>query len=447
MMYNSRVFTVMRLQITAWYVGVMGGILSLCGFGFYEMMAYAHWQALHQELQSVAGTLHDSLEPALQTPGQLDTRISAMIPGLCVVGTVCSEMNRKGDRHVLGVIHQEGYYARFLTQSGDLIATVGQVPDHLPFISGNALWQTLQAQDQQRYHQISLLLKTSQDEPWGYLQVGRSLQDFDDHLMATRWVFLIGLPTTMLLVTGASWWLAGIAIRPVYQSYQRIQQFTADAAHELRTPLAATRATVESALEHSALPETEVRGILQTVERQTIRLSQLVQDLLLLSRVDLQRLPAKRQICNLKTLICDVVDEFESLAIAHHLSLKTDIQVEHPAFVVGDEEQLYRLVANLVTNAIQYTPPQGTVTITLSQTNHHVSIQVQDTGIGIPTQEIPRIFDRFYRVQTDRSRHTGGAGLGLSIALAIAQAHRGQLQVQSTVSAGSVFSLSLPIAE
>jgi signal transduction histidine kinase len=107
---------------------------------------------------------------------------------------------------------------------------------------------------------------------------------------------------------------------------------------------------------------------------------------------------------------------------------------------------MYRLVSNLIVNAIQYTPLNGTVTVILDRRDHQAVIQVQDTGIGIATAEQKRIFDRFYRVNSDRSRQTGGSGLGLAIAVAIAQNHRGNLTVQSERGKGSVFKLELPIS-
>lgn len=234
-------------------------------------------------------------------------------------------------------------------------------------------------------------------------------------------------------------------MRPVYQSYRQIQQFTADAAHELRTPLAATRATVESALELETLPESDARNTLQTIERQTIRLAQLVQDLLLLSRMDLQALTLKQQPCNLNTLLADVIDEFEAMAIAHNINLTTRLLSEHSVYVWGDAEQLYRLVANLVINAIQYTPEGGHVTIHLSEGEHYALIQVQDTGVGIALEEQDRLFDRFYRVQSDRSRKTGGSGLGLAIAKAIAHAHTRTIHVKSEFKKGSTFTVHLPL--
>ncbi|MCY7278192.1 MAG: HAMP domain-containing histidine kinase, partial [Phormidesmis sp. CAN_BIN44] len=257
-------------------------------------------------------------------------------------------------------------------------------------------------------------------------------------------VLLIGLPGAMLLVSAASWWLAGLAMRPVYQSYHQIQQFTADAAHELRTPLAAIRATVESTLDADDLTVTDARGTLQTIDRQNHRLSQLVQDLLLLSRMDLNVLTLKRQSCCLNDVVNDLVEEFTALAIAANLQLTTHVQVNYSLYISGDEEQLYRLIANLINNAIQYTS-RGEIKVLLNRDDHHALVQVQDTGIGIAPEDQPRLFDRFYRVNRDRSRQTGGAGLGLAIASAIAQAHHGEITIKSELSKGSTFTVRLPI--
>jgi signal transduction histidine kinase len=441
-MYQSKSFSQTRWRLTGWYAGVMGVILSLGGFVFYEMICQSRWGSLHQELTSISGTLHDGLEPVLKHPGHLESGADQLLPGLCMATARCS--TKGSDRHILGAVQQAGYYVRFLDLSGKPIATLDPQPNGLPIKVGSELWQTLKDRQGKRYHQISLLLKTSNQSPWGYMQIGRSLQDYDDYLATLRVMLLVGIPVAMLFISGASWGLAGLAMQPVYQSYRQVQQFTADAAHELRTPLAATRATVESVLDLEMISDAESRSTLQTVARQNLRLSQLVQDLLLLSRLDIQRLALTQQSCDLKTLIYDVIDEYEALAIAADIQLAANIQTQQPLSVLGEEEQLYRLVANLVGNAIHYTPKGGQVWIKLDRDDHHALIRVQDTGIGISPQEQARIFERFYRVNRDRSRATGGSGLGLAIAMAITQAHHGTIQVQSQLGHGSTFTVKLP---
>ncbi|MFB2920643.1 two-component system sensor histidine kinase RppB [Aerosakkonema funiforme] len=431
-MNQNKLFSQTRLRLATSYAVVMGFILSLCGFGVYEAIVHAHWQTLDRELETVAGTLHDSIENKLKLPGRLEPieeKLFSVPPS---------------KRHTLGAIYQGNYYVRLLDRSERIVAEIGFVPLGLPVRSPKATWQNLKDSDGNRYHQISLSLHTQDNLAWGYMQMGRSLKDLDDHLKTVKLVLFFGLPIAMILVGGSSWWLAGLAMQPIYQSYRQIQQFTADAAHELRTPLAATQATVESALEMPQMDELEVRDILRTIERQNRRLIQLVADLLLLARLERQTVPMRLKPCCLNDLVVDLIEEFEALAIANGLILAADIREKYPVEVVGDEEQLYRLVSNLMVNAIQYTPAGGKVIVVLYRSDRHAAIEVQDTGIGIAPSEQKRIFDRFYRVNSDRSRSTGGSGLGLAIAIAIVQAHGGNLQVQSELSKGSTFTIRLP---
>jgi signal transduction histidine kinase len=328
---------------------------------------------------------------------------------------------------------------------GCLMAFVGVPPEvsSLPVLNQ---WQIIQDLQGNRYHQISFRLHTNRQEDWGYLQLGRSFKEFDDYLSTVRLILFLGLPIVLVLVGVSSWWLAGLAMKPIYQSYQQIQQFTADAAHELRTPLAATLATVESARKEELEP-LEIQDILATIERQNRRLATLVNDLLLLSRFDRQPILQRYESCCLNDIVSDLVEELSALAIAADITLSESILVNQSLYVKGNLEQLYRLVSNLMINGIQYTPAQGKVQVTLSRLENQGVITIDDTGIGIASSEQKHIFDRFYRVDSARSRKTGGSGLGLAIASAIVQAHQGSIQVQSEQGKGSTFTIRLPIEE
>ncbi|MBE9107625.1 two-component sensor histidine kinase [Nostoc sp. B(2019)] len=446
-MNQNKLFRLTRIRLALYYAIVMGLILSLCAFGFYRAVFHAHVVALDSEIESVAGTLHDSIELKLQSPGRLEPLAHQLFPNIDKCGTGasnCIQQQPHSKRHLLGIVTKSSYYIRFFDTSGKLIATAGYYPEGLPDVFNQKTWQFLKDSKGKDYHQITLGLHTQNYQDWGYMQVGRSLQEFNHYLDSVKLVLVLGLLVAMAMIAGASWWLSGLAMQPIYQSYRQIQQFTADAAHELRTPLAATGATVESALLMPQIDSEDTRDILQTIQRQNQRLTALVVDLLMLARLDKQAQKLQREVCCLNDIVSDLVEEFEAMANAAEVKLTSLIQVHQPLNIIGNADQLYRLFSNLIVNAIQYTPKGGEVKVLLDRNDHYAVIKVQDTGIGIPKNELTRIFDRFYRVSSDRSRSTGGSGLGLAIVQAIIQSHHGSIDVQSNLGEGSTFTIKLP---
>lgn len=444
-MNQNKLFNQTRLRLAFWYASVMGLILALLGFGVYKAIAHAHWVALDRELKSVAGTLHDSLELKLEDPGKIEPIIQEILPNLRLIEGSLNPEKLVKNRHILSAIHQGHYYIRLFNNSGKLIAIAGDYPEGISEEFKQTYWQQITDSRGINYQQISLALHTQDREDWGYFQVGRSLKDFQDYLDTVKWALKFGFPAALILIAISGWGLAGLAMQPIDKSYRQIQQFTADVAHELRTPLAATQATVESALLMPDLEEKEAREILKIIEHQNRRLIQLVTDLLLLSRMERQPKGELNQCCCLQDLINDLVEELAALAMAAEVTLTSDLRESDPLEVFGNPDQLYRLVSNLIINGIQYTPAGGKVTVILERIYQDALIFVEDTGLGIAPEEQARIFDRFYRVYSDRSRETGGAGLGLAIAQRIAQAHQGSLTVQSELGRGSTFILRLPL--
>jgi signal transduction histidine kinase len=194
--------------------------------------------------------------------------------------------------------------------------------------------------------------------------------------------------------------------------------------------------------------ELESRETLQTIDRQTIRLSQLVQDLLMLSRMEVQAIPLQKQIqkqfCCLNDIVSDLIEEVAATVMQSKIDLYLQILSDVPIYITGNEEQIYRLIFNVLINAINYTLEGGKVAIFLEQSDRLGVIWIEDNGIGIAEADLPHIFDRFYRAHSDRSRKTGGTGLGLAIAIAIAKSHQGSIQVESKLGKGSIFTISLP---
>lgn len=442
-MNEIKLFRQTRWRLASWYAGVMGIILVLSGFGVYEAIDHAHRTAADRELQAFAGRLHDNLEPTLQKPGDIPASAQRFLPDACIRSSQCLEATAS---HSPGDMFQGNYFIRLLSPSGDLIALAGLKPQGLALTSPTAEWQHLTDERSIRYRQISVPLQNPDAPLWGYLQVGSSLKDSDQYLASVKFALFTGFPLALAFVGLAGWWLAGRAMQPIRQSYQQMQQFTADAAHELRTPIAAAQATVESVLDTPHLSEIDARKTLQVLDRQHQRLSQLIQDLLLLTRLDRQVRTTQNDSCCLQDVVSDIAEELAALALNNKVKLLTDIQVDQPLWVNGNEAQLYRLVFNLVINALQYTPEGGKVTLSLNEREQQAVIQVKDTGVGIAPEYQAKIFDRFYRLNSDRNRQSGGSGLGLAIVDAIAQTHNGKISVQSQPKQGSIFAIHLPLA-
>lgn len=442
-MERNPIFHQTRLQLAAWYTLVMGGILGLSGLGIYSVVAHAYHDTIDQGLESVANTLHQSIEPAWQQPEYLQHLAKELSLELCAPQTNCLHKTAVVKQPIAEAANSVNYYIRLLDSSGKLFTSTGIPFDKLPITSPSQRWQTQTNSSGTQYRQITLPLYT-QNQLSGYLQVARSLTDLDQHLAYLRLTLVLGLPISMIFVCLSSWWLAGRAMQPIYHSYQQMQQFTADAAHEFRTPLAAMHSTIEAAIKLQQEPKSST-GILDILKRQNRRLSQLVGDLLLLTRIDQKQLIGEYQSCCLNDLISDLIEELAFLAVETQVSLSKQMQVSEKLYVMGNEEQLYRLISNLIVNAIQATPSGGKVTVFLENSDFYAIIKVQDTGIGIAIEHQKRIFDRFYRIDRHRSRTSGGSGLGLAIAQAIAQAHKGTIHLQSQPELGSTFTVRLPL--
>ncbi|HEY9808925.1 MAG TPA: two-component system sensor histidine kinase RppB [Halomicronema sp.] len=451
-MNSHHLFRRSRIRLAFWYASVMGVILSLSGLGMYRSLVQSNWTALEREIESIAGTLHDSLEPMLPASGDTTSVLQQVFPELCLAEQPCNSNPTLIERHTIGISDRSTYYIRLFDHRGKLLAFSPNQPASLPNSLNRELWQTFRTAEGIRYQQFTTILHSANAHQrfydrnfhpsWGYLQVGRTLAPFDAENKRILWILLVGFPLALFVVALSSWWLSGLAMKPIYQSYQRQQQFTADAAHELRSPLASLLATVEAVLRLPFSDSQNIYVMLNTVERQGRRLSYLVNDLLLLSNLEQNTFSQQFQLCCLNDLINDLSEEFLELAFASDIKLFNHVPVDL-IYVLGNEQQLYRAVSNLIANAIHYTPSGGCVDINLQSRDRFAVITVKDTGIGIASTELSRIFERFYRVDGARCRKTGGTGLGLAIVQAIIQAHRGTVTVTSEIGKGSQFSLLL----
>jgi heavy metal sensor kinase len=226
-------------------------------------------------------------------------------------------------------------------------------------------------------------------------------------------------------------------------AFQEQKRFIADASHELRTPIAVLRGETEVALEQERATA-EYKESLELIKDEAERLSRIVENLFLLARQPIDAPSLVKEPVYLNEVVADCARAAQVLATQKGLRLKVQSSLPEVS-MNGDDEMLKRMLLNLLDNAVKYTPAGGEISVALRSQNGNAIIIVSDTGIGIPSEDQPRIFDRFYRVDKARSRALGGAGLGLSIARWIVEGHGGSLSVSSSVGRGSTFTVDLPL--
>lgn len=230
-------------------------------------------------------------------------------------------------------------------------------------------------------------------------------------------------------------------IARLQRSFEEVRRFTADAAHELRTPLASMRTEAEVALRSARCPDRDQR-VLEDLLEEIDRLTRLVTQLLFLCREDAGLSTVPHVPMRLDEIVRDVATHMQVMARDKGVALEL---AAIPACVVrGDSDRMRQLWFNVLDNAIKYTPAGGLIEVSGACADGRTRIVVADSGIGIPAEHLPRVFDRFYRVDPARSRELEGTGLGLSICRSIAEAHHGRLEIESTPGRGTKVTLALP---
>jgi two-component system phosphate regulon sensor histidine kinase PhoR len=220
-------------------------------------------------------------------------------------------------------------------------------------------------------------------------------------------------------------------------------EFVANVSHELRTPLTSISSFLETLRDGAIDDPAAAHRILEIMSKETSRLAKLIDDLLHLSKIEERRVVHRWQLVQLKEIINQVTAMFQPQAQQKSLSLTVELPVELPC-VSGDPDLLAQVLTNLVDNAIKYTPPDGHILIRAATDKDNVQVEVKDTGIGIPPEDLPRVFERFYRVEKARARELGGIGVGLAIVKHIIKAHGGSIKVESIPHQGSTFKVTLP---
>lgn len=316
------------------------------------------------------------------------------------------------------------------------------------------------------------------------LQIAGPMDDYLEALEGFRSALFVGIPVLLVFAALGGYWMSTRALRPVDQiseaarminpqdlsqrvtvpktgdelqrmaetlnqmlqriesAVARITQFTADASHELRTPIALIRTRAEITLAKPRTTE-QYREALKEVQAESERTTALIENLMTLARADTGSETLNFDRTNISEVASEVSNQAQTLTDTKQLQWSATIP-DAPIWVRGDTNALRRLLLILIDNAVRYTPPSGSVNLALQRNGTHAEIRVRDTGIGISESDLPHIFERFYRADKARSRQVGGTGLGLAIGRWIADAHGGEIRVESSTG-GCVFLLLLPI--
>jgi signal transduction histidine kinase len=331
-------------------------------------------------------------------------------------------------------------YARWYSATGTLRQFYGlQPPDQIKSI---AAFETIQVRPEW-LRQLTLPVKHN-SRTIGYIQIAIPLRDAQSALRELLIVMVLAVPLTLAAISLIGWVLGGLAMEPIRNAYSYLQRFTSDASHELRAPLAAILSNAQVGLLSPIEAGKPKHDRLRNIAGTTKSMNQLVTDLLFLARQGGQLELSSIQSVNLNNLLKDTIATSLIQSSAQHLMLQLELP-EEIVVIRANPDLLQHAITNLLINACKYTPEAGIVWLRLILHYHRILVQVEDTGIGIPEGDLSHIFERFYRVNTERTRQTGGSGLGLAIVQQIIAAHGGRITVRSHVGKGSLFQIELPL--
>lgn len=273
------------------------------------------------------------------------------------------------------------------------------------------------------------------------LQVGRQLSDQDRVLNQFLTGMLILGSIASFILAFISWWLAGRSLSPAQTAFEQQQSFVSNASHELRTPLTLVRATAEFGLRSH--PSEEEGQALRDIIAETDYMNHLVDDLLLLSRLDAHRLQLARESIPVSELIGETVRQMEKLGQEKGITLTMDTVNKN---IIGDPARVRQVLLILLDNALRFTPQGGAIHISAQPSGKFIELIVSDNGSGISPEHLPHLFERFYQVRTNATNDSRSNGLGLSIAKALIEAQHGNIHIKSTPGKGTQVHLLLPTA-
>ncbi len=420
-------FSSARLRLTLWFAGVLALVLVAMGSAVYLSTRQSLLSSLDADLRSRASKEVVSLVARLSEASRRQLPLDQVRVG----------PERPSAPYFYALLRADGQV---------LSASANTDPAALPpaevtreAADGDPVF--VNTRDQQGEDMRLYLLPMSGPRGSYVLAVGRSREPETDALQRLLLVLVGGGAAGLAMASVGGYFLAGLALRPIRQALERQRSFVADASHELRTPLALIRASAELLRRHPEEPIAAHQQAVNDILAESERLGRLVAQLLVLARADSGRLSLDLKRVDLSAVARDVVRQLEPQASERGLELTC--LADGPVLIRGDEARLREVLLILLDNALKFTEAGGKVTVQVGESAGRARLSVSDTGIGIPAEHLPRIFDRFYRVDRARSQD-GGAGLGLAIAKSIVEAHEGRIWAESEPGAGSTFHVELP---
>ena len=423
----------LRSRLLLYYLIVMAAILSIFGTGVYVVFRRNLYQQLDKKLLTLAQSATPSFTAVRDSGNKFLDRVEE-VPWRDI-------FNR--DRQSL----------EWFDQNGELLGRKGLIEIDAPPKVGPQIILQPETGEVLRTHTLSVFIRDNgQAGPpslVGFIRATQSSEEIEAAEEELFTILIVGEMFTLVLIGLGGFWLTQKAIEPIEASFLQLKQFTADASHELRSPLTAIKASVDIMRTHPERIHPKDVKKLQAISGATMQMNQTLEDLLFLARADadsdLSVKARKLAPVSLNQILQNCFVLLEPLANEKKIVFQSKFRDEVKIF--GDTAQLSRLFSNLLENALQYTPDEGRVSLDLYKQNRFAVVSVRDTGIGIAPDQISKVFDRFWRANKARSRREGGTGLGLAISQAIAKRHGGKISVTSELNIGTCFLVRIPILD
>ena len=414
-----------RRQLAFAYALIMGMFMALIIFVVHMVMNWSMFSEQAQELSDAAGGVAEAQIFYLQNPyAAVDEK---------------RYYKSVNDRLFFYIFTEDKRLVRFERASFRLEQFVLDVIEEWRIDEG----EVEVFQHTNETGQLSTVMMTSKkivtDEAIQTLYVGKDVTALYSGLRKATYAQVVLGFIALIIASAIGYAMAGRALVPLKEAYEKQKQFAADASHELRTPLAVVMASADLLLADPSIENPFLRQVIEDLKSEVKKMTNLVSDLLTVARSDNNALKVKIQRLDLFELLTQVIRIM--IPIAEKKNIFLNGEGLRRVFVKGDEERIKQLMIILIDNAIKYTCDGGNVTVGLTEKNERFGIIVEDTGIGIKEEDLPRIFERFYRV--DKSRSEGGNGLGLSIAKELVRMNGGEIEVASREGEGTRFTVWL----